>query len=275
MNIKDFEHQVAGHARTLFVLEPATFSGLDHHHHQHHRQCKSILAKPVPGPESIEVQFYTKLSLCPSLAAFAPSFLGVRECTLPGRATRDWCVLMENVVDSLANPSIVDVKIGTRLYGRDASEAKRMRMEEQARVTTSGEMGLRICGMKLFNPISETYTIHGKEFGRSLTPSTLGSGFKEFFQHIRNSSLRQTILSEFICKTQELISVLKQAECRIYAASILLAFDAQGHTIVKLIDFAHSHFCPGEGHDESAIFGLETLIRILEKIQLENAMDIY
>jgi hypothetical protein len=45
----------------------------------------------------------------------------------------------------------MDVKIGRRLYDDDATIEKRQKMEQQTLMTTSGSVGLRICGLKVLN----------------------------------------------------------------------------------------------------------------------------
>lgn len=43
----------------------------------------------------------------------------------------------------------MDIKLGNRLYADDADEAKKARMIEKARTTTSGTMAVRISGMEV------------------------------------------------------------------------------------------------------------------------------
>jgi len=40
----------------------------------------------------------------------------------------------------------MDLKIGTRQHGDDASHAKRLHQIEKCNITTSSRLGLRICG---------------------------------------------------------------------------------------------------------------------------------
>jgi hypothetical protein len=68
------------------------------------------------------------------------------------------CIKIENVLHEFTQPCVMDVKVGTRVHGEDASPEKAARMEEQARITTSLKTGLRICGMKVGLSVTAPYT---------------------------------------------------------------------------------------------------------------------
>jgi Inositol polyphosphate kinase len=53
---------------------------------------------------------------------------------------------MEDVKKGVCEMCAIDVKLGKRLYDDAASEAKKAHMIEQSKLTTSGLLGLRICG---------------------------------------------------------------------------------------------------------------------------------
>lgn len=58
-------------------------------------------------------------------------------------------LVLENLSHPFARPNILDVKLGTVLYEEGATEAKRKRMEETARQTTSLETGVRLTGFQV------------------------------------------------------------------------------------------------------------------------------
>ncbi|RUS33334.1 hypothetical protein BC938DRAFT_472093 [Jimgerdemannia flammicorona] len=86
-------------------------------------------------------------------------------------------ICLENIVHGFKHPCVMDLKIGTRLYSDDASDNKRHRMLDKAAKTTSGSLGIRITGMKVFEPTSNSYTVYTKPFCKSFTPTTILSGF--------------------------------------------------------------------------------------------------
>ena len=124
-----FAHQIAGHAGGITLLPNG------------HLQKSAV---------SRELEFYqaAQHSSHSQLRAFLPVFYGV-ETKIDEEGEELQIIEIENLLKNYSKPSIIDIKIGTRLWSEDASADKRARMEEQARVTTSFETGLRICGMKV------------------------------------------------------------------------------------------------------------------------------
>ncbi|KAJ3226623.1 hypothetical protein HK099_004503 [Clydaea vesicula] len=254
-NWKLLDNQVGGHKDSIFVLE----SGL--------------IAKPCL---KTEVNFYTTLYNQYKeyqLIKHIPKYYGTTVITQDN--VEKECVVLENLLKNYSHPCIIDIKIGTRLYGEAASEEKKQRMEYQAQSTTSRETGMRICGLKVVDPQSNTSFKAGKELGRSLSASTISEGFKPFFINQDKVLINKSILNQFKSKISNLIEVLKVEEYRLYSSSVLLIYDGnfaftevkertEFLTDVKLIDFAHSHFCRGEGPDEGAVFGLKNLLDIIE-----------
>uniref|UniRef100_A0A8C9RJU3 Kinase n=1 Tax=Scleropages formosus TaxID=113540 RepID=A0A8C9RJU3_SCLFO len=59
-------------------------------------------------------------------------------------------LLLENVVRRFVYPCILDLKMGTRQHGDDATEEKAARQIKKCKQTTSSTLGMRVCGMQVY-----------------------------------------------------------------------------------------------------------------------------
>ncbi|KAJ1561401.1 hypothetical protein HK405_004025 [Cladochytrium tenue] len=168
--------------------------------------ASSVVVAPKPGLENVG-----------AAAAAGAGVAGLRRCIVVG----------DVVAATLECASVMDVKLGTRLYGVDASPEKRARMEEQARCTTSGETGLRICGMRIYDPATGSHEHLDRLYGRGLTAATLGTGISSFFarERTRSPAAAACLAAAARAKVEALRDALQVfPSCRLYGASVLLAF---------------------------------------------------
>ena len=196
-------------------------------------------------------------------------------------------LLLENLVSRYKQPCILDLKVGTRQYADEVSVAKKQRKIAKAANTTLASLGVRLCGMQVYNSKTGKYVCHNKYFGRSLTPLTFRDAIREFL--INDSILRQDVLKLLLNKLGELLKVLKTLDSyRFYTSSLLITYDglvaAEDDDDVinsdlvdaRIIDFAHSTHkglrdsTQHVGPDEGFIMGLKNFIAILKDIYEGN-----
>ncbi|XP_072041973.1 inositol hexakisphosphate kinase 3-like [Amphiura filiformis] len=204
-------------------------------------------------------------------------------------------ILLENVTSQLQYPCIMDLKMGSRTYSDDFSVEKRKAHIAKAEATTSATLGMRICGMQVYNSETGKFMCRNKYYGRRLSKDGLMKGLRDFLHN--GHRVRTELIPHIIHKLQELIHLVSQQNClRFYSSSLLIMYE--GHTglsgdnngdsmdlkrdpsvDIKMIDFANTYHkgCKNSsntavhnGPDTGYMYGLENLVQMLEKLTVKS-----
>ncbi|KAF7639777.1 Kinase [Meloidogyne graminicola] len=171
------------------------------------------------------------------------------------KGTDKYFIVLEDLVAQFAKPCVIDLKMGTRQHGDDASAQKKLTQTQKCFVN--------------------------KYEGRRMDHSQFCDALLKFFKVAGKRRTRRII--EELIKLRKLLA--RAMGFRFFSSSLLIAFDGEkisvgsssnnleqqrgNGTIVKMIDFAHSTFNgflgdkSYEGADDGYILGIDTLLNIL------------
>ncbi|KAI5289882.1 hypothetical protein KEM54_002991 [Ascosphaera aggregata] len=175
------------------------------------------------------------------------------------KITTDLAIVIENIACGFKRPSIIDIKLGSRLWADDAPPAKRRRLDEVSQKTTSGSLGFRIAGMKVwvgkqgtevrsYEKKDETieaqkgatalqskvtvieldgYQSYDRWYGRSLTSENVDVGFRKFLSSAGAGAHDHTgyLATRIASSLRQMQSALEAEESRMYSSSVLIIYE--------------------------------------------------
>nr|KAG5698359.1 hypothetical protein BaRGS_010945 [Batillaria attramentaria] len=131
---------------------------------------------------------------------------------------------LENVVARFARPCILDLKVGSRLHDDHASQQKIASQSAKVNSTTSKSLGLRLCGMQVYQVDTGAYKSLDKFHGRKLTDTTFRAVLWDFLHN--GDHLRRELLAPILSRLTDLVNTLEEIDSfRFYASSLLIMYD--------------------------------------------------
>lgn len=255
VHISKPDHQLSGHE---FGKSKTRFGMLKDH------RSKRLLKPIIDIRGKREYDFYQTVwnSSDVKLQSFVPKFYGL--VTIENIKF----IQIEDSMEGLANPSNMDIKIGSITYDPGA-DVKKIE-EETSKSQWQAALGFRICGFRIYNPMDQNCTLVDKFVTRQLKPENIPEAIDMFLGSQFNSleiriKLSQNYLSK-LKSIQEWFETVNINHLKFLSSSLLFIHPCDNQFVhLKMIDFAHvfPNASTNQGDnckDDNYLFGLNKII---------------
>eukprot|EP01101_Sappina_pedata_P007185 TRINITY_DN3755_c0_g1_i1.p1 TRINITY_DN3755_c0_g1~~TRINITY_DN3755_c0_g1_i1.p1 ORF type:complete len:600 (-),score=160.41 TRINITY_DN3755_c0_g1_i1:75-1841(-) len=221
-----------------------------------------------------EFDFYSSVESNPamaqSLSDLIPKFSGRKQLE-DDTGKVNYYLSLEDLTHGMKNPNICDLKMGKHTHEPNAPLRKKMEQTTLDNLSTSSQLGFRICGMRTYQVADGSFVVRDKPWGVSVASSEMQRALTSFFNNGQN--IRYDVCSRMLPNLRKMLSWFKsQTSYCFIGSSILMIYDgdvSNTEVHVRMIDFAHT--ISTTKPDEDYIYGLNKLINFLEAIELDGS----
>ncbi|KAF8171928.1 inositol polyphosphate kinase [Mycena galopus ATCC 62051] len=152
-------------------------------------------------------------------------------------------------------------------------------MIKTAETTTTLKTGMRLTGFQVYNNLTGEAVHTSKAYGKSISAAQLPEGLARFFPIATAEAPAQGLPAALLLQILELLredvqdiyDTFAALEIRMVGGSLLILYESDAPPKrytpydVRLIDFAHTRFVPGQGPDEGVLLGFRTILALLDE----------
>lgn len=211
---------------------------------------------------------------------FIPQFHGVTKRSKSDGGQQEF-IMMENLTGNFSKACIMDVKIGAKTYGPDATPEK-MKQQDASYAGTKVPFGFSVPGLSAFRGANkEEQVTKAKDFGKTLTEDNIDQLLELYLDITTDKVLAKHLAQLFLEELKKIAALFEtQTTFNFFASSLLFVYDAEGVTNnkdqgpeglrqfvkVKMIDFAHVWPNTDQSRDENYLRGVYSLIKLFSQV---------